>query len=105
MFSRKSSPLLESYGCLERTNITLFVRILMRTPLYDWLTNLEDPCFSIFYYSHRSRKIVQWNGDQNQIENNKATLEEKYRGESKKLSESDTMEFIESLYEQQVEKK
>ena len=97
MFSRKSSPLLESYGCLERTNITLFMPNSWITPLYDRLINSEDPCCSIFYYSHHSRKIVQWNGDQNQVENEKAMSTEIF-------SESDTMEFIESLYEKQVEK-
>ena len=96
MFSRKSSPLLESYGCLERTNITLFTVDSWGIYLYDLLTDLEDPCFSIFYYSHKSRNIVQWNGDRNQVEY-EMTM-------SKKLSESETMEFIESLYEQQVEK-
>ena len=96
MFSGKSSPLLESYGCLERTNITLFMPSLSRKNLYNLLTDLDDPCCSIFYYSPQSRKIVQWNGDRNQVEY-EMTM-------SKKLSESDTMEFIESLYEQQVEK-
>ena len=90
--SRRSSPLLESYGCLERTNITLFVPFLFDDLNIDLLTGLEDPCFSMFFFYHHSRKIVQWNGNLNEVGFERRTSD---------LSESEILDFIESLYKQQ----
>ena len=93
--SKRSSSLLESYGCLERTNITLFVPFSFDDLNIGLLTGLEDPCFPMFFFYHHSRKIIQWNGNQNEVGFERRTSD---------LSESEIMEFIESLYEQQVDK-
>ena len=96
--SGRSSPLLESYGCLQRNNITLFIPFLRDDAMIssiDLLTGLEDPCFSMFLFAHYSRKIVQWNGNGNDVD---------FDSRFKELNDFEIIEFIESLYEQQVEK-
>ena len=76
----RSSTLLESYGCIEKTNVTV---ILPRTTKiydleyfcdyeynYDYklMKALEDPCNTIFYFVQQSQKVIQWKGDQNEFE-------------------------------------
>ena len=69
-YSIRSSSLLQSYGCLEKTNVTV---ILPRTNnveddnLYKLMKVLEDPCNTIFYFAQQSQKVIQWKGDRNEF--------------------------------------
>ena len=70
-----SSPptLLQSFGCIEKTNVTLFSdysSIYYQNGLYQALNHLEnDPCFNVFnFVDYMQRKIVPWLKDENLIE-------------------------------------
>ena len=65
-FSKRNSPLLESFGCMERTDVIVFMPIVYITEhslLNEFNGKLEkltdSPCHSISFYS-QSRKIVPW---------------------------------------------
>ena len=67
VYGRKS-PLLGSFGCLERRNITVIMESITSnvhfpTPNFDGdilLKSLDDPCQTIFLYNFHSRKFFKW---------------------------------------------
>ena len=71
---RKSS-LLESFGCVERRNITVIMESivsddLIRTNNFDGdllFKSLNDPCHTIFLYNFNLRKFFQWTNGADQI--------------------------------------
>ena len=70
ILSSSPSTLMKSFGCIEKTNVTLFSdSIYYQNGLYQALNHLEnDPCFNVFNFDYMQRKIVPWLKDENLIE-------------------------------------
>ena len=93
VFAGRNSPLLESFGCIDKTNVTVFYPNIGRS-LSIVLKYLKDPCITIFIYLHHKREVVQWKGNQNEIEAEVSV--------HKSLSESEYLEFIQHLHQEQI---
>ena len=72
----RRSPLLGSFGCLERRNITVIMESIasdVRIRVADFgdgdvlFQSLDDPCHTIFLYNFHSRKFFQWRNGASQI--------------------------------------
>ena len=94
----RSSKFLETYACLEETNIT-FVTSNVRengdeNRIKNLLSYLVSPCTKVSYYDHVSQETVQWNKEDEQ------TNIDRFMSLDFELF----VEFIESLYhEYQIE--
>lgn len=90
----RSSKFLETYACLEETNIT-FVTSNVRengdeNRIKNLLSYLVSPCTKVSYYDHVSQETVQWNKEDEQ------TNIDRFMSLDFELF----VEFIESLYHQ-----
>ena len=75
-----SSDLLQTYGCLEETNVTY---ITYSSTAYEenyridgisnFLAALEDPCTTISFYDHSLREVVPWNGEKSKFDSSLKT--------------------------------
>ena len=72
ILSSSPSTLMKSFGCIEKTNVTLFSFSISyyHNDLYQALNYLENnPCFIIFNFDYMQRKIVPWLKDRDLVEN------------------------------------
>ena len=72
ILSSSPSTLMKSFGCIEKTNVTLFSFSISyyNNDLYQALNYLENnPCFIIFNFDYMQRKIVPWLKDRDLVEN------------------------------------
>lgn len=66
----RTSSLLESFGCLEKTNITIFVPDMSEyVQIGEIIYTIEDPCHTVLIFSTYTQEIVQWKNNLNGIMN------------------------------------
>lgn len=56
------------YGCLETTNVTVYIEmhdrmVTYRDQINSLFKHLKTPCSNLFVYFQNQRKVVQWNED------------------------------------------
>ena len=66
------SLLSQNYGCLEKTNVTVLVPDMSNERYLESITSLldeidKDPCITVFYFDHKLRETILWEGDPNLI--------------------------------------
>ena len=92
VFAGRNSPLLESFGCIDRTNVIAFLPS-MDKDYYEAFDHLKDPCININVVVHSTRKIVQLDEYRNKPESEKIGI--------KTFTENEFKIFIEDLHQQQ----
>ena len=92
IYAGLSSSHFNNFGCIVRTNVTIFYPNTSGS-LFTMVKYLDDPCITIFIYFHHKKQIVQWMGDENEIEAEVVVY--------KDLSASEYLEFIQNLHHQE----